>query len=85
MILMEKRAQAWMAYLHATLLKIFAAMIAQPVTRLINSFISTQTWPIEWKSCNLYFTTSSQKEITKQIKINYRPISIFSALSKSNV
>ena len=62
-----------------TLLKISIPAIAEEVTKLTNHFITSQSWPTEWKSSNV---TPVFKKDDETNKTNYRSISILSALSK---
>ena len=61
------------------LLKLSAPALAEEVTRLINYFITTSSWPSEWKSSNI---TPVYKKADETTKTNYRPVSVLSALSK---
>ena len=53
--------------------------IVNEITRLINHFISSHSWPQEWE-CNI--VTPVFKKDKDRNKANYRPISILTALSK---
>ena len=61
------------------LLRISAPAIAQPLTRLINHFITNRLWPTVWKSSNISPVFKKDDETKKTC---YRPVSILTALSK---
>ena len=54
--------------------------IVNEITKLINFFINSQSWPQEWK-CSIVNPVFKKDEDTN--KANYRPISILSALSNA--
>lgn len=61
------------------LLRLSAPRIVNEITRLINHFISSHSWPQEWK-CSTVTPVFKKDEDTS--KVNYRPISILTALFK---
>ena len=61
------------------LLRLSAPALAQPLTRLINHFITERVWPSVWKSSNI---SPIFKKLDETDKTNYRPVSVLTALSK---
>ena len=61
------------------ILKYSAPSIAVHLTRLLNLYISTSTWPSEWK---LSHVTPVFKKDDATLVSNYRPISVLSIIPK---
>ena len=61
------------------ILKYSAPSIAVHLTRLLNLYISTSTWPTEWK---LSHVTPVFKKDDATLVSNYRPISVLSIIPK---
>ena len=61
------------------LLRLSAPALAQPLTRLINHFITERVWPSVWKSSNI---SPIFKKLDETDKTNYRPVSVLTALFK---
>jgi hypothetical protein len=61
------------------ILKLSAATIFKPITRLINTSLSLGKYPTCWKMANVI---PLFKKNTRQSRSNYRPISLLVSLSK---
>lgn len=61
------------------LLKITAASIAEPLSRLFNHSLNKHTFPACWKQSNI---VPIHKKNSKQDKSNYRPVSLLCNISK---
>ena len=61
-------------------LRLSAPGIVKEITKLINFFINSQSWPQEWK-CSIVTLVFKKDEDTN--KANYRPISILTTLSNA--
>ena len=61
------------------LLRLSSPVIAEPITRLINYFITNRQWPIVWKSSGVVPVFKKQSSTDKTC---YRPVSVLTALSK---
>jgi len=64
-------------FISQRLLRLSAPVITQPLTKLINHFITNRLWPTVWKSSNI---TSVFKKASETNKTCYRPVSILPAL-----
>ena len=70
----------WVDGISSRLLRLSAPGIVNEITKLINFFINSQSWPQEWK-CSIVNPVFKKDEDTN--KANYRPISILTALSNA--
>ncbi|PFX22149.1 RNA-directed DNA polymerase from mobile element jockey [Stylophora pistillata] len=61
------------------LLRLSSPVIAEPVTRLINYFITNRQWPIVWKSSDVVPVFKKESMTDKTC---YRPVSVLTSLSK---
>ena len=61
------------------LLRLSSPVIAEPITRLINYFITNRQWPIVWKSSDVVPVFKKESATDKTC---YRPVSVMTALSK---
>ena len=61
------------------LLRLPAPVMAKEITRLVNFLIANRSWPNEWKCGNLTPVFKKDEDTRKE---NYRPVSVFTALSK---
>ena len=64
-------------FISQRLLRLSAPVITQPLTKLINHFLTNRLWPTVWKSSNI---TSVFKKASETNKTCYRPVSILPAL-----
>ena len=65
---------------HVTrLLRIWALVIAEPMTSLTNHLIANCTWPTVWKNSN---ASPIYKKSDETVKVNCWPVSILTTLSK---
>ena len=63
----------------ANMLKICSAEVAEPLSIIYQKCLSTGTFPSNWKLANLQ---SVHKKNSRQVKTNYRPISLLCICSK---
>ena len=61
------------------MLKICSAEVAEPLSIIYQKCLSTGTFPSNWKLANLQ---SVHKKNSRQVKTNYRPISLLCICSK---
>ena len=61
------------------LLRLSSPVIAEPITRLINYFITNRQWPIVWKSSDVVPVFKKESATDKTY---YRLVSVLTALSK---
>ena len=61
------------------ILKLSAPTIKEPLTKLINYYITESSWPLDWKRSHI--TPVYRKDDALSVK-NHRPISILSAIPK---
>ena len=61
------------------LLRLSSPVIAEPITRLINYFITNRQWPIVWKSSDVVPVFKKESATDKTC---YRPVSVLTAFSK---
>ena len=61
------------------LLRLSSPVIAEPITRLINYFITNRQWPIVWKSSDVAPVFKKESATDKTC---HRPVSVLTALSK---
>ena len=66
-------------FISQRLLRSSAPVLTQPLTKLINYFITNRLWPTIWKSSNI---TPVFKKTDETNKTCYRPVSVLPALSK---